>query len=337
MALSRLKIKKLIKMGDLLGSSFTLEEAYGVIGREMPHLFPAGAFYRYDAGKKLLDIAIAWGGIAMEPVFSPDNCLAVRRNRPHLVAGATKGLPCPHFERSDYGGQASLCVPMRIYGEFIGLMHILFPLSPSGGEAPRTEQRRLSDNEQLAILAARQTGLDLRNLQFREEMSNLSTRDPLTGLINRRFAEEYLERELKKAEREKGPVGIIFMDIDHLGHFNQTFGLGTGERIIKDLGIFLGEHFQGKDTACRWGADEFLIILPGANLESAHRRAENIREILKEHAARDDHKQMRRVTLSMGVAVSPDHGDLAADLVQSAKAAVKRAKEEGRDRVKTAE
>ena len=334
MALSRLKIKKLIKMGDLLGSSFTREEAYGVIGREMPHLFPAGAFYRYDAVKKLLDIEVAWGGIAMEPVFSPDDCLGVRRNRPHLVAGAEKGLPCPHFEKSDYGGQASVCVPMRIYGEFIGLMHILFPFA---NETLRTEKPRPSDSEQLAILASRQIGLNLRNLQFREDMSNLSTRDPLTGLINRRFAEEYLERELKKAEREKGPVGIIFMDIDHLGHFNQTFGLGTGERIIKDLGFFLGGHFQGKDTACRWGADEFLIILPGANLESVCRRAENIREILKEHAARDDHKQMRRVTLSMGVAVFPGHGDEAADLVQSAKAAVKRAKEEGRDRVKTAE
>ncbi len=331
---SKVKIKKLIKMGDLLGSSFTLEEAYGVIGREMPSLFPAGAFYRYDSAKALLDIAVSWGDVSLGAVFSPDDCLGVRRNRPHLVAGSAKGLPCPHFEKARYGGQASVCVPMKVYGEFIGLMHIIFSYA---GKTPGTEQRNISANEQLALLAARQISLNLRNLQYREEMSRISTKDPLTGLLNRRFVEETLARELKKAEREKMPVGVIFMDIDHLGHFNQTFGLGTGERIIKDLGVFLGEHFQGKDVACRWGADEFVIILPGAGLDAARRRAENIREILKEHAAWDEHKQMRRVTLSMGVAVSPDHGEDAADLIQSARTAVKKAKQEGRDRVKTAD
>ncbi len=334
MAVTKFRIKKLIKMGDLLCASFTLEEAYGVMGREMSRLFPAGAYYRYDAAKNLLDAAATWGEAPKEAVFSPDDCLAVRRNRPHLVAGTAKGLPCPHAaEEKD--NRASLCVPMKIYGEFIGLIHVRFPLD-SGGNA-RTASRNLGANEQLALLAARQIGLTLRNLQFREELSSLSTKDPLTGLINRAYLEEALARELKKAQREARPVGVVFMDIDHLGHINQAYGLETGERIIQDLGIFLGEHFQGKDMAGRWGADEFVLILPGSSLEAARRRAENLREMLKDHAARDAHQQMRRVTLSIGVAALPDHGETAEDLLQSAKAAVREAKKEGRDRVRVAD
>jgi diguanylate cyclase (GGDEF)-like protein len=89
--------------------------------------------------------------------------------------------------------------------------------------------------------------------------------------------------------------------------------------------------------ACRWGADEFVLILPGASLPAARRRAENLREMLKDHASLDDHKQMRRITLSIGVAALPDHGETAGDLLQSARAAVKKAKNEGRDRVRVAD
>jgi diguanylate cyclase (GGDEF)-like protein len=334
MAVSKLNIKKLIKMGDLLTSSFTLEEAYNVISREMPQLFSAGAFFEYNHAKDFLESKAAWGKFPGETVFSPDDCLAVRRNRPHLVAGTAKGLPCPHFEK-EKDDRASICIPMRLYGEFLGVMHIRFPLSSD--ENPRIASRKLDADKQLAVLAARQVGLTMKNLQFREEMSNLSAKDPLTGLVNRRFIEEVLTREIKKAQREKIPVGVIFMDIDHLGYINQTYGLETGERIIKDLGAFLGEHFQGKDIACRWGADEFVIILPGSSVEATHRRAENIRGILKDHAMKSEHMQMRRVTLSLGVVGFPDHGEEAADLLQSAKAAVKKAKDEGRDRVKVAE
>lgn len=337
MAVSRFKIKKLIKMGDLLTSCFTLEEAYGVIGREMPQLFPAGALFRYEPARDLMSSAVSWGQIPGEAVFGPDDCLGVRRNRAHLVAGAAKGLPCPHFEKSfetGKDGSVSVCVPMKVYGEFIGLVHVRCPLDPGG--SARSMSLEAGSAEQLAVLAARQISLTLKNLQFREQLSGLSTKDPLTGLLNRRFLEETLARELKKAQREGKPVGIIFMDIDHLGHFNQTFGLGTGEIIIKDLGSFLGEHFQGGDIPCRWGADEFVVILPGSNVEATCRRAENLREILKDHAATDGHKQMRRVTLSVGVAVSPDHGMEADDLIQSARSAVKKAKEDGRDRVQIA-
>jgi len=334
MALTKRRISRLIELGDLLCTSFSLEEAYRVISREMPPLFPAGVYYRCDAAGNLLEAAASWGEAPGKTVFSADDCFAVRRNRPHLVTGAEGGLPCPHTD-GEKDNRAAICVPMNVYGEWLGLIHIRFA-SPAGEMASLTS-RELGANEQLALLAARQISLSLRNLQFREQLSSQSMADPLTGLINRRYLEEVLARELKKALRESKPVGVVFMDIDRLGQINQTYGIETGEAIIKDLGRFLGGHIGGNEMACRWGADEFVLILPGASLTAARRRAENLREILKDHAARDDHKQMRRVTLSIGVAAMPDHGETAGDLLQSAKTAVKEAKKEGRDRVRIAD
>ncbi len=334
MSLTKLRIGKLIELGDLLCASFSLEEAYRVISREMPELFPAGVCYGFDAAGNLLEAMTSWGGAPGKTVFSADDCFALRRRRPHLVADAERGLPCPHIQ-GEKDVRASICVPMNVYGECLGLIHMRFPL-PAGGKTPPTS-RELGANEQLAILAARQVSISLRNLQYREQLSSQSMTDPLTGLINRRYLEEVLSRELKQAQREGGPVGVVFMDIDRLGQINQTYGIEADEAIIKDLGRFLGEHLGGKELACRWGADEFVLILPGSSLSAARRRAENLREILKDHAARDDHRQMRRVTLSIGVAAMPEHGETAGDLLQSAKAAVKEAKKEGRDRVRIAD
>jgi len=334
MAVTKQKIKRLIKMGDLLCASFSLEEAYSVISREMSRLFPAGAYYRFDRAKNCLDLAASWGEELLETVLAPDDCFAVRRNRPNLAAGMRKELPCPHAG-PETQGLASLCVPLNVYGEFIGLVHIRFPLPAS--DNARLAAGSLGAVEQLALLASRQIGLTIKNLQFREQLSNLSTIDSLTGLINRGHMEEKLAREMKKAQREGKPLGIIFIDIDHLGQINRLYGLEVGEGVIKDLGSFLGEQVEGAEMACRWGADEFVLILPGSELAAARRRAENLRELLKDHAARDKHKQMRRVTLSIGVASLPDHGETAGDVLQSARSAVKMAKSEGRDRIRVAD
>ncbi len=334
MAVTKRKIKNVIKMGDLLCASFNLEEAYGVIGQEMPRLFPAGACYRFDHARNLLDAAVSWGDGPLETVFARDDCFAVRRSRPHLVVGTDEGIPCPHISRR-MQDRASICVPMNVHGVFMGLMHILFPYPLSASN--RLEKEKLGADEQLALIATRQISLALRNIQLREELSNLSTIDALTGLINRGHLEEKLNRELKKAQREEKPLSIVFIDIDHLGQFNRMHGLEAGERVIQDLGHFLGEQIRETEIACRWGADEFALILPGSTLAATQRRAENLRELLKDHAAYDDHKQMRRVTLSIGVASLPDHGETAGDLLQSARSAVKRAKSEGRDRVRIAD
>lgn len=325
MAIGKKNVKKLIKLGDLLCASFTVTEAQEVLARELSRLFPGGAYYRFHPGRELLEMEFSWGHPPRLQVFAHQDCHAVRRNRPHLVAGASKGLPCRHLEGEEVDG-VSVCVTVSAHGELMGLLHIRL----ADANAPAREVERA---QQLALLATQQVRLALKNLRLREELANQSARDPLTGLVNRRFLEGSLERELRKAEREGKTVGVIFVDIDYLGRINQTYGIEEGERIIKDLAGFLAENAGDRDIVCRWGADEFVVILPDRDLPATVRYAENLRSHLKEKAQGDTSRHLKRITLSMGAAASPLHGQIAWDILQSVRGAVKRAKTEGRDRV----
>ncbi|MCX7817094.1 MAG: diguanylate cyclase [Syntrophales bacterium] len=330
MALSKNKIKSLVKTTDMLCASFTLKEAYEVMGRELSRLFEAGAFYRFNALKSLLELVVSWGYTPHSTIFTTSDCLAIRRSRPHLVAGSLKEIPCGHCS-GENDGRMSMCLPMNVHGEFIGLLH--FRSNPP----PNYSNRGIETFEQLCLITAQQIRLALMNLKLREDITLISTKDPLTGLVNRRHVEPTLELELRKAKRQEKPVGMMFIDIDHLGRINRNYGFEEGERIIKDLAALLNIVKRDEDIACRWGADEFIVILPGVSLESTKRRAENIREMLKDRAEYEHSRHLKRITLSIGVAAFPEHGETAQDLIQSVRLALEKAKREGRDRVTVAE
>lgn len=317
-------------MTDMLCASFALKEAYEVMSRELSRLFKAGVFYKFNALKSLLELGINWGYTPKETIFTTADCLAIRRGRPHLVAGPLKEIPCRHCS-GETDGRMSMCIPMNVHGEFMGLLHL------RDDPPPNFSKRGIETFEQLSLITAQQIRLALMNLKLRDDLYLISTKDPLTGLVNRRHVESTLELELRKARRQDKSVGIMFIDIDHLGRINRNYGFEEGERIIKDLGAFLNAVKRDEDIACRWGADEFIVILPGVSLESTKRKAENIRELLKDRAEYEHSKHLKRITLSIGVAASPEHGETALDLIQSVRLALERAKREGRDRVASAE
>jgi diguanylate cyclase (GGDEF)-like protein/PAS domain S-box-containing protein len=160
-----------------------------------------------------------------------------------------------------------------------------------------------------------------------------SVRDHLTGLFNRRYLEETLERELLRASRKHLSLSIIMLDVDNFKQFNDTWGHAAGDVILRELGSLLINHVRGEDVACRYGGDEFMIILPDISQEITRQRA----EILCEHA-RHNHIQFEgqtlgTITLSLGIAVFPEDGSTSAMLLRSADAALYRAKHEGRNRV----
>jgi diguanylate cyclase (GGDEF)-like protein len=160
-----------------------------------------------------------------------------------------------------------------------------------------------------------------------------SIRDPLTGLFNRRYMEESLERELKRAARSSQSVAVLMLDIDHFKRFNDTFGHQAGDSLLRALGEFLRKRTRGQDVACRYGGEEFAIILVSASIDAAGRRAELLREELKtlhvEHAGRS----LGNVTFSIGISLFPIHGGTTDKLISVADQALYRAKNEGRDRV----
>ena len=160
-----------------------------------------------------------------------------------------------------------------------------------------------------------------------------SVRDHLTGLFNRRYMEETLERELLRAARKQLSLGIIMLDLDNLKQFNDTWGHAAGDEILGALGGLLLKQVRGEDIACRYGGDEFVLILPDASQAVTRERAELICEHAKQFHLQFDGQSLAAVTLSLGVAVFPEHGVTSAGILRAADTALYRAKHEGRDRV----
>ena len=173
----------------------------------------------------------------------------------------------------------------------------------------------------------------------RAEMKLLqdSTRDPLTGLFNRRYMEETLERELHRCGRENLPLSVVFIDVDHFKRFNDAFGHAAGDEALREVGRLLQSGTRQGDVACRYGGEELVLILPGTGLEDVRRRAEELRLKAADLRMTGSPQGDGGITLSMGVALFPRHGSSAGAILGAADGALYRAKREGRDRVVVAE
>ena len=199
----------------------------------------------------------------------------------------------------------------------------------------RSRQRAalLADRERLIRTLAEQLELSLANFRLRETLREQSARDQLTGLFNRRYMEESLVRELRRASREDYSLGLLMMDLDHFKDLNDGYGHAAGDLMLRAVGDFLGTSVRGDDVACRYGGEEFVVILPRASLENTRRRAEALREGMKGLQLEPSGPLMPSVTMSIGVACSPDHGETREQLIHAADVALYRAKARGRDRV----
>jgi diguanylate cyclase (GGDEF)-like protein/PAS domain S-box-containing protein len=170
-------------------------------------------------------------------------------------------------------------------------------------------------------------------LKSEAHLRELSVRDHLTGLFNRRYMEETLERELLRASRKGLSLGILMMDVDDFKQFNDSFGHAAGDAVLRELGDLLLGHFRGEDVACRYGGDEFIIVLLDASREISRERAERLCEHVRHLDLQFEGQTFEAVTLSVGVAVFPENGSTSAEILKAADAALYRAKREGRGRV----
>ena len=195
---------------------------------------------------------------------------------------------------------------------------------------PRTSS---DDVRQLAEVLAKQVALALGNLKLKESLKNQSICDPLTGLFNRRYMEESLEREFSRANRNKSSVAIVMMDLDHFKRFNDTFGHQAGDTLLRALGDLLKRNTRGQDIACRYGGEEFALVLTDSTLDGAFKRAEILRQQVKQLSVEYDGQLLGAVSVSMGVALFPEHGSTMGDVLRASDQALYCAKREGRDRV----
>lgn len=308
------------------------EEIAKVVGLFLPQLFSklSGALYVLTPANDLLEAVTSWGeGAPTAHVFVPEDCWAVRRGRGHSWSSTAAGLPCPHL--GPHPPDATICIPMASQGEVLGVLH----LAIRGIDLHHPDIWGESV-EQLAGAVAEQIGLAITNLRLRETLRHQSIRDPLTGLFNRRYMEESLVRELQRASRGGIPVAVIMLDLDHFKRFNDSFGHAAGDALMRALATVLQKGIRAEDIACRYGGEEFALILPGAPVHIAHARAEGIRQAAARLSVEHQGTSLGAVTLSLGVAVFPDHGATGEKVLKAADAALYRAKAEGRDRVVTA-
>jgi len=322
---------RLTELLDILQSCQSTEEAYRVIQESLPRALStrAGALCITSPSRNIVEATSEWGDdLGTERTFRPDDCWALRRGKMHGVNESLSSPRCAHVKGVPEAGY--LCVPLAAQGETLGVLY----LESKAGKASLQGDGRKDELEELgrkATAAGERISLALANLRLREVLRGQSLRDPLTGLFNRRYMEETLEREVQRGIRNKQPVALLMLDIDHFKRFNDTFGHQAGDAMLRLIGDFLGKRTRGQDAACRYGGEEFAVILSGAPIEAAQRRAELLREEVKQLAAEYAGQALGGVTLSIGIAAYPEH-TTTEDLLRAADQALYRAKSEGRDR-----
>jgi diguanylate cyclase (GGDEF)-like protein len=221
-------------------------------------------------------------------------------------------------------------MPVQGQGQVLALLHLALAVAGRGTPTATQSERRLR------ALTDR-LGPALANLKLRDTLRVLALNDPLTGLYNRRYLEDALNRELHRAERSKKPFSIIMIDIDHFKRFNDTFGHDAGDFVLNAIARALVKNVRPTDVVCRYGGEELAVVLAETDLQHGLERAEKLRVTIRETNLTHLGQTLPGPSASFGVATYPQHGTSAAEVLKAADQALYRAKQSGRDRVCGAE
>ena len=285
----------------------------------------SGALYVFNNSRDRLDLAVSWspanrtaGEFAPAEMLVPGNCWALKRGKPHANDPASATLCCMHHS----GEMATLELPMVARGTVYGLLMLATPAGATALKSVARIGRALADSMSLA----------LSNIALREKLRTQSLRDPLTGLYNRRYMEDALDRYLSMAERTHDATSVIMIDLDHFKALNDEHGHAKGDAVLRDVAAQLVGALRPADVVSRYGGEELMVILPACPLEDALLKAETLRgrveSLTEAHGA--------PVSASFGVACVPRTSSKT-DVVAMADAALYAAKQAGRNCVRAAE
>jgi diguanylate cyclase (GGDEF)-like protein len=320
------------KMSEMVQVCNTTEEIYGVMQHYFSLFFPdtAGCLHIYEKEIQHLKPVVFWGDSAYRSApFLSEECWALRQGKPYLAQTELTSPLCSHLE--GFPGDESLCAPLMVREEVLGLLHILVSRTSSHSSGT-VKQSVLESKQGLAIIIAEHLSLALVNIRLRENLRRQSILDPLTGLYNRRFLNESLKREAHSMKRHNYSIGILMIDVDHFKKFNDTYGHECGDTVLRDLGRFLQDNTRGDDIVCRYGGEEFVLILSKAGWDQTLIKAQNlclsIREDLKVFWQDTTHN----ITVSVGASLCSPGQSLEKSL-NKADNALYLAKTQGRDQV----
>lgn len=322
-------------MADRLQACHEVGEAFQMAAACVRDLFPgrAGGFYALNAARTALTLEAAWPDtVRMASVIDHRHCGAVLRTSSHRWDGNHTESSCSHFGEA-YAG-TGLCVPSMARGELQGMLVLRDTMeNPQPVACEPVIKGAGSDEAALAVAVCENLGLAVSALRLRQQLQDQATRDPLTGLHNRRIMSEMFERELLVAGRKGRSLAVMMIDIDHFKLFNDRHGHEAGDAVLKAVGDFFCRQCRASDIVCRHGGEEFVILLPESDVAGAIQRAEHLREGTKRLAVSNRGFALEAVTISIGIAVYPDHGLDARALLRAADEALYQSKVLGRDRV----
>jgi diguanylate cyclase (GGDEF)-like protein len=286
-----------------------------------------GALCIINSSRNMVENVASWScdktGSGVAEIFPPDTCCGLRSGQFRWYASGASQIHCNHFTGEP--PTCYLCVPLVAHGDTIGILFIDCP----GQGVQKIVEGRTEGIRQLVQL----TAMALASLEMRKKLEHQSIRDGLTGLFNRHFLQIALERELARATRRKGTLAVLMIDVDHFKRLNDQFGHAAGDAVLKEVAQVFSKSVRSEDLVCRYGGEEFMIILPDITPEATFNRAEIIRKAVANLRTELDNDLYSSVTISIGGALFPKDGETSELLIRHADAALYRAKHDGRNKV----
>ncbi|MEK6663038.1 MAG: diguanylate cyclase [Pseudomonadota bacterium] len=315
------QLQRLDQLNQMLLSSTSLREAANAVAQCARELLPhSGGALLLRTRPGVVETAVIWGTCAQHEFTRPEDCWAQRLGHTYVVSHPLESACCAHLKTSAPGPY--VCVPLIAQGELLGTLHL--QAQTTSAEAP---------SSWLAESLAQRTAGAISRIQREALLRAQATRDPLTGLHNRRFLEETLALEEIRAKRYGAHIGLMVLDVDLFKRFNDTFGHDAGDALLRALGRTIRSQVRKGDIPCRFGGEEFVIVLPGADLDITVARAEALRLAVRGLNVTHGGQALGPVTVSIGVACYPRHGPNCQAVLKVADQALYAGKHAGRDRV----
>lgn len=313
----------------------TTDAVFRIIQDQLSSLFPglSGNLLLVDDEDVLPTEFFCWGEVK---VFQEQELLSLYERTdfqgPH-VSEDTPGSSAGPVKSEEGTGSWRICLPLNTRTKSMGLLVLQAPFDPTGNEFGEDVDRRGHFWGSLAESLA----MSISNLRLRADLSQQALRDALTGLYNRRYLTDFIDRELQKLQRAPGSFSVLMIDIDHFKTYNDTYGHAGGDAVLMTLGTMLNSWVRRGDIITRNGGEEFVAILTGVDGRTAMQRAEDLRLRIQALNIAHDGRDLGLVTVSIGVAVYPEHGVDRDTLIQAADSAMYASKQAGRNRVSLAE
>lgn len=314
------RIEELFAMTDMLQAAEDHEDAGNILMATAERLLPefGGALYVFNNSHDRLDLAKSWNtSESFDPADTllAGNCWALKRGKSHTNDPSIQTLCCMHH----LGTAATVEVPMLARGQVYGLLIIATDHAH--------DEENLSDVHRVGRALADSMSLALSNIALREKLRTQSLRDPLTGLYNRRYMEDALERFVSLGTRAGTATSVVMIDLDNFKLLNDQNGHAKGDAVLRDVAAQLVAALRPSDIISRYGGEEFVVILPNCGINDAAHKSESLRariEGLSEAYGIP-------VTASFGVASVPETSTGAMDIIPVADAALYMAKQAGKN------